>query len=486
MGVNEYRLTYKTCELKAQSEIIYWNLYGNKGSSFWLDSSKIINGYSRFSIMGSAEHDDDKIITYKANSDKVNITQRETKTIVNNNILDYLDEELRSNVLLNQNEGLPFGFLGGFIGFLGYELKSELNCHTTHESIIPDAAFLFITRYLVFDHLENQIYLVALQKEGEENDVLQWQNEILHTLEHLQEIPSFDVSYANKNLNFSISQDFSKYNESINSCLNEIRNGESYELCLTNQVSIDLDLDPMHLYLTLRKVNPAPYAGFLRFDDFSILSSSPEQFLKLFNNRAITTKPIKGTILKSNDYVQDLINIMHLQNNQKDRAENLMIVDLLRNDLGRVCEVGSVCVPKLMDVESYETLHQLVSTVKGKVKQNFNIIDVIKATFPGGSITGAPKVRTMEIIDELESVPREAYTGSLGYLSLNGESELNILIRTAIINNNRITVGAGGAITSLSDPTGEYNEVLLKAYPLIKAIVLAATGDFNDQSYTIN
>ena len=172
MRINKYRLTYKSCELKVQSEIIYWNLYGNKSSSFWLDSSKIINGYSRFSIMGNAENSDDKIIKYKSNSNKVDITQMETKTIVNNNILDYLDEELRSNVLLNQDEDLPFGFLGGFIGYFGYELKSEMKCHTTHKSTIPDAAFLFITRYLVIDHLENKIYLVALQKDGEENEVV--------------------------------------------------------------------------------------------------------------------------------------------------------------------------------------------------------------------------------------------------------------------------------------------------------------------------
>src|SRR3954454_12328195 len=218
MSVNEYRVTYKTTDLEVESDIIFWNLYANKNFSFWLDSSKIINGYSRYSVMGIANNNDDTVVTYRSNSNAVSIIQNGTKTIINDNILDYLDEALRSNIILNKDERFPFSFLGGFIGYFGYELKSDLKQHTTHKSTIPDAAFLFITRYLVIDHLENKIYIVGLAKKEEEDAVSSWQVEVLHTLRNLQEIPLFDVSNAEKKLSFSISQDLTKYKESINSC----------------------------------------------------------------------------------------------------------------------------------------------------------------------------------------------------------------------------------------------------------------------------
>ena len=240
------------------------------------------------------------------------------------------------------------------------------------------------------------------------------------------------------------------------------------------------------MYLDLRTINPAQYAAYLHFDGFSILSSSPEQFLKLDNKKNVSTKPIKGTIYRDEDAEADERNKRSLQENEKFRAENLMIVDLLRNDFGRVCEIGSVKVPHLMAVESYETLSHLVSTVVGKLKQEYSIIDLFKATFPGGSITGAPKKRTMAIIDQLETDARGPYTGSLGYLSLCGAAELNIIIRTAVVQQSKITIGTGGAIISLSDAAEEFEETLLKAFPVIKAIVVNAKGAFDESFYDLN
>src|SRR6202012_1074927 len=214
--------------------------------------------------------------------------------------------------------------------------------------------------------------------------------------------------------------------------------------------------------------------------------SSPEQFLKLDRQRYISTKPIKGTIVRNDDPVIDEENKKYLRENEKFRAENLMIVDLLRNDLGRVCEIGSVSVPHLMAVETYQTLNHLGSTVVGKLESKYNVIDLLKATFPGGSITGAPKTRTMEIIDRLEKVARGPYTGSIGYISLCGAAELNIIIRTAVLTENRITIGSGGAIIALSDPQEEFDEILLKAFPLMKSIVYTAKGSFDESFYTLH
>ncbi len=380
-----------------------------------------------------------------------------------------------------------FNFNGGLIGYFGYELKSELDFKTSHNSEVPDAALIFSTRFLVIDHKENKIYIVAIAKDANDTKATQqWINEISGKLQKLAPIPVKKDNHVKDKLEFYGSQNHNTYIENIKKCLTEIKNGESYEICLTNRLSIDLDLDPMDLYLNLRKINPAQYSAYLHFNSFSIICSSPEQFLKLDRDKNVSTKPIKGTIVRDSDPEVDERNKATLHDNEKFRAENLMIVDLLRNDFGRVCEIGSVKVPHLMAVETYETLNHLVSTVVGKLGARYNIIDLLKATFPGGSITGAPKKRTMEIIDKLERVARGPYTGALGYISLCGAAELDIIIRTAVLTKNKITVGSGGAIIALSDPEEEFEEILLKAFPLIKSIVVTAKGDYNENYYSLN
>ncbi|MDU6032149.1 MAG: anthranilate synthase component I family protein, partial [Peptoniphilus harei] len=255
-----------------------------------------------------------------------------------------------------------------------------------------------------------------------------------------------------------------------------IRAGETYEVCLTNRLDIFDKIDGKKYYMELREKSPGQYSAFLPLDELKIASSSMERFLRVDKDKIVSTKPIKGTIKRGESKEEDERLIEELRSEEKTKSENLMIVDLLRNDLGKFCEIGSVEVPKLMDVETYKTLHQLVTTVSGKIKEDVDIIEVLEKTFPGGSMTGAPKKRTLEIIDELETYPRGVYSGTIGYISNNSTMDFNIVIRTALIEEDKATIGVGGAIILLSDEEEEFDEIVLKA----KGSLLALQSYYNN------
>jgi len=265
------------------------------------------------------------------------------------------------------------------------------------------------------------------------------------------------------------------YLKRIDLCLDKIYQGESYEICLTNSVTVHAEIDPLRTYAHLRQVSPVPFGALLDFGDVAVLSASPERFLSVGRDGVAESKPIKGTRPRGSSDAEDRVLREDLLSNVKDRAENLMIVDLLRNDLNTVCEVGSVHVPTLFDVETYAPVHQLVSTIRGKLRPDCSAVDCVRAAFPGGSMTGAPKIRTMEIIDGLEQGPRGVYSGALGWFSLSGASDLSIVIRTLVAAQGRVSFGVGGAIVALSDPAQEFEETVVKSRAMITA--LAATSE---------
>jgi para-aminobenzoate synthetase len=280
-------------------------------------------------------------------------------------------------------------------------------------------------------------------------------------------------------LQFVLERDRAAYEADVRQCLEHIASGESYEICLTNRLHTELPeaLDVLDIYRTLRLVNPAPYAAFIRMSqDTAICCSSPERFLRAFADGRVESKPIKGTRPRSSSLAEDEALALDLRTSEKDCSENLMIVDLVRNDLGRTCAPGSIAVPVLMQVETYASVHQLVSTVRGRRRDSVSTMRCIREAYPMGSMTGAPKVRTMSLIDGLESSARGVYSGTIGYLSLCGAADMNVVIRTAVVSGRSVEIGVGGAIVALSSPEEEFAEILVKGRPIMQSIALVSTG----------
>jgi para-aminobenzoate synthetase len=264
--------------------------------------------------------------------------------------------------------------------------------------------------------------------------------------------------------------DAQSYLQMIEAAQGHIEAGDVYQICLTNQIEVEHSLDPLAVFLNLREINPAPYSAFIRMGEISLVSSSPEQFLHVSARGLVSTKPIKGTRPRSLDLEVDLANAEELRTNQKERAENLMIVDLMRNDIGKVAVSDSIKVSKLFEIESYATVHQLVSTVEAQLAEGESALTALSAAFPGGSMTGAPKVRAMEIIEILEKGGRGAYSGAIGFFGFNGAAEFGMTIRTIVFERGRASIGVGGGITSDSDPIAELEETKLKAQALLRVL----------------
>ncbi|KAJ4720812.1 Aminodeoxychorismate synthase, chloroplastic [Melia azedarach] len=475
---------------------IFCELFGNNKAknTFWLDSSSIEKERARFSFMGDKGGSLWKQVTFRLSDQSdmefasgghllIEDAQGSTRsTYLEEGLFDFLNKELLSIHYEEKDyEGLPFDFYGGYIGYIGYNLKVECGALSNrHKGRTPDACFFFADNLVVIDHLYEDVYILSLHEEN--TPMSPWLDDTEQKLIGLRasstrqlKQQSLHAPTASSHKSAFISERSREgYVNDVESCLKYIKDGESYELCLTTQIRKQVgEIDSLGLYLHLREKNPAPYAAWLSFskEDLCICCSSPERFLRLDKNDILEAKPIKGTIARGSTPEEDEQLKLRLQYSEKDQAENLMIVDLLRNDLGRVCEPGSVHVPSLMDVESYATVHTMVSTIRGKKQSNVSAVDCVRAAFPGGSMTGAPKLRSMELLDSIESCSRGIYSGSIGFFSYNRTFDLNIVIRTVVIHEGEASIGAGGAIVALSNPEDEYEEMILKTRAPAKAVM---------------
>jgi para-aminobenzoate synthetase len=469
-GRNEIDLEvhFRSLDFQPDTERVFTALYGDAPIAFWLDSSLVEEGMSRFSYMGACDGPNSLFVRYSVASGKLTVTDREKTITRRASIFDYLKEELgRRRCTFS---GVPVEFAGGFVGYLGYELKAECGSNGRYRSPLPDACFVFADRIIVFDHRERKVCLMCLAERGDARGAVDWLEETEGKLAALHTVEEIPYDSQEPPLSVRLQRPRATYLKDVVRCMREIRAGESYELCLTNQFHCDAAVDPLSYYRVLREQSPAPRSAFLRFGETAVACSSMELFVRVDRHRKVEAKPIKGTARRGESAAEDRVLREALSRSEKDRSENLMIVDLLRNDMGTVCEIGSVNVARLMDIETYPSVHQMVSTIRGRLRPELSPVDCVRALFPPGSMTGAPKLRSLEILDQLEKGPRGIYSGGIGFFGLNHTADFNVVIRTAVLTRDHVSIGTGGAVVCLSHPPDEYDEIVLKAKALIEAL----------------
>lgn len=492
----------------------------NGVSSCWLDSSRE-DSRSRFSVISySRDQTDiyynvvDRSVVTVHNGKEIKTHLSETDgsifTFLSNFLQKYehmgrhhfsIDDEIVGAL----EDDMDFNFECGLFGFFGYGCRfdCEISQNSSHakskDSMVPDACFSFVDRLFVVDNLRQKLYFLCLANSNDSHDQILVQRkrftgflEDFHAFYNSETPIERNAVKRGQMISHSKDNHRESYVEAISKCKEYITDGESYELCLTcnwKYVLEDVDLKPFGAYETIRANNPAPYGSFLHFrrgpNENVLMASSPERFIKIDSSGKISMKPIKGTIKRGRTEAEDQEFKQQLQNSEKDFSENLMIVDLIRNDLNAICIPGTVQVPNLMKIETYETVHQLVTEVVGTARnwqnEGSDPFLVLKSCFPPGSMTGAPKKRSCELLQALESKlnygeDRGPYSGIHGFVGLNRASDFSVIIRAACLSKTHdgvteISVGAGGAITYLSDPEDEYNEMVLKANSVVPSLL---------------
>ncbi len=432
---------------KANSEH-YFLCFAGLEKQVWLDSGKPSSTYGRYDILSAAPVD-----------------------VLENPSIEAIEarvESMRTSVPdeIRQNPYLPF--VGGAIGYLNYEFNSDDFGISSHKGL-RNSHFGFYHWALIQDHKQKTATLVFLStcSEAFKSNIIALASQTppeTAPLSKPQTQPEFSVSGFHANLSKQ------KYLNALDTIMQHILVGNCYQINFSQRFSGEFSGDPKAAYLALRKILPSPFSAFIGLSDDSILSLSPERFIQIDAKNKAKTQPIKGTAPRGLTPEDDAELAKGLQSSEKNRAENLMIVDLLRNDFSKSCEPFSVKVPKLFDLESFANVHHLVSTIEGKIETGISALEFFIRCFPGGSITGAPKKRAMEIIRDLEEHPRNIYCGSVCYLSANGNFDSNISIRTLLVSENKIYCWGGGGIVADSNPEDEYQESLQKIGVLIEAL----------------
>lgn len=486
------RLRAERLVARPDAAVLFENLFGGSANAVWLDSSNagIANAdteRNRFSILADDGGTYGQAVTHRSGESV--ITAGSATARVPGPFFRWLDT-VWGRRAVRTPEGYPGDFTLGWLGCLGYELKRETG-GTDVAAPTPDAALIFAGRAVVLDHVEGTAWLLAL----EAPDADGWLADARAAVAGSASTPGSGAQSSHPGGSnvvvrsvgpaFSSRDTERSYLAKIEAAQYEIHEGNSYEVCLTTTLTARLPAAaaaPWPTYLALRRKNPAPFASYLRFGGLTVASTSPERFLRITSDGGMRAEPIKGTRRRGADPERDRQLREDLAASLKDRAENIMIVDLLRNDLSHFAEPGSVTVSRLCEIESYATVHQMVSTIDGQLLPGAPRAEAVAACFPAGSMTGAPKISTMAILDRLEEGPRGLYSGAIGYFSLNGATDLAVAIRTLVTTAQpggdggeqgataELTLGIGGAITADSVPGEEYDEIRVKAHGVLSAL----------------
>ncbi|GKV73287.1 aminodeoxychorismate synthase component I [Pseudarthrobacter sp. NCCP-2145] len=484
------RLRAERLNVRPDAAGLFGSLYGRSANAVWLDSSNAgapdteageAAERSRFSIMADDGGTFGQSVTHRSGHSLLSAGC--ATATVQGPFFRWLDTVWGLSAV-EIPEAYPGGFALGWLGCLGYELKRETG-GTDLPAPTPDAALIFAGRAVVLDHAEGAAWLLALDA-PDADDWLVQARAAVETAGRAAVETAGAAAQAGGSTGvvlpaaaaFRSRDTRAEYLAKISAAQHQIGEGNSYEVCLTTALSADIPadaLDPWPTYLALRRRNPAPFASYLRLGSLTVASTSPERFLKIAADGGMRAEPIKGTRRRAADPAEDARLRTDLATALKDRAENIMIVDLLRNDLSHFAIPGSVTVSRLCAIESYATVHQMVSTIDAQLKPGSSRAEAVAACFPAGSMTGAPKISTMAILDGLEGAARGVYSGAIGYFSLNGATDLAVAIRTLVINARgdgtaELTLGVGGAITADSDPEDEYQEIRTKAFGVLSTL----------------
>jgi len=433
----------------------------------------------RYSFIGGSP-----FLVISSRGSEITLTRGTEKSSVSGNPFDVVNNLLRIYHLDYPSPPVPF--IGGAVGYFSYDLChviERLPATTVDDLQLPECYLGFYDLVVAFDNLQGKTYIISngFPELGESERIGRASQRLDEVKERLanvsgysREAPLIPKSSPTEQATLKGGFTHQEYVNAVEKARQYIIAGDIFEVNLSQRFETELSFTPYELYRYLRQINPAPFACYLGFDEVSVVSASPERFIRVQGDW-VETRPIKGTRPRGKTSGEDEALANELTSSIKDRAENIMIVDLERNDLGRVCRFGTVRVTELAILEVFPTVFHLTSTVEGTLKEGKNSIDLLRATFPGGSITGAPKVRAMEIIDELEPTKRSVYTGNIGYLSFNGNLDLNIAIRTFLVKGGKAYFQVGGAVVYDSDPEAEYQETLDKARALVDALKMAGT-----------
>jgi len=430
-----------------------YNLFKEEKDTILLDSSKEDERLSKYSFIGL-----NPFLIFELKNKKTYIDGNEIKGEPFK-ILENLINEYKNDL----QDDIPL--LSGAMGYITYDsgrILEELPDISEEDFNIPDMKFIFYKNIIIFDLINDKKYITDLDGNNEKI------HKILKKIDNGHKINDEIVAEKSNNIFYSnfIKED---YKSAVTRLKDYIVSGDVYIANMTQRFWCNNEDDSFDIYKKLRSINKAPFSAYLNFSDFQVISSSPERFIQVVDNKA-HTRPIKGTRPRGKTHEEDEKNKLELINSEKDKAELLMVVDLERNDFSKVCKPHSVKVRENFKLEEYATVFHLVSTVEGELKEDVSSVKFIKECFPGGSITGTPKIRAMEIIEELEGLKRNIYTGSIGYFDFRGNCDFNIVIRTILKRNNKAYFGVGGGITYDSIEEDEYNETLDKAKALMRVL----------------